>query len=56
MVLQRWLIVGFVAYLFGIWAFAERTVERSLDGVRPVVRISDADPLQCALRFGGAAA
>ena len=42
-VLQRWLIVGFVAYLFGIWAFAERTVERSLEGVRPVVRISDAE-------------
>jgi hypothetical protein len=41
--LQRWLIVGFVAYLFGIWAVAERTVERSLESVRPVVRISDAE-------------
>jgi hypothetical protein len=38
---QRWLIVAFVAYLFGIWAFAERTVERSLASVRPVVRIGD---------------
>ena len=42
-VLQRWLIVGLVAYLFGIVAFAERTVERSLDSVRPVVRINDAE-------------
>lgn len=41
--LQRWLIVGFVAYLFGIWALAERTVERSLDSVRPVVRVNDAE-------------
>ncbi|HEX8024824.1 MAG TPA: hypothetical protein VF484_01335 [Candidatus Limnocylindrales bacterium] len=42
-VLQRWLIVGLVAYLFGIVAFAERTVERSLDSVRPIVRINDAE-------------
>jgi len=41
--IQRWLIVGFVAYLFGIVAVAERTVERSLDSVRPVVRITDAE-------------
>jgi len=40
-VLERWLIVGFVAYLFGIWAYSERTVERSLASVRPVVRIHD---------------
>jgi hypothetical protein len=39
--LQRWLIVGFVAYLFGILAVSERIVERSLASVRPVVRIHD---------------
>src|SRR5207247_11287547 len=40
---QRWLLVGLVAYLFGIWAFAERTVERALTAVRPAVRIGDAE-------------
>lgn len=39
--LQRWLLVGLVAYLFGIWAVAERTVERSLTAARPAVEIDD---------------
>jgi hypothetical protein len=39
--LARWTVIALVAYVFGILALVERTVERSLAAVRPVVKISD---------------
>jgi hypothetical protein len=42
LLIQRWIVVALVIYLFGIWGVLQRTVEGSLSAVRPIVQIDDA--------------
>ena len=42
LLIQRWTVIALVAYLFGIWAVLQRTVDGSLAAVRPIVQIDDA--------------